>query len=473
MRRFIQVGGYAILVQFIFLLASSASISASKISIPTFPERNSTSLPNPPLPISYQGVDHEPNRALEPSIAPGNIALVIAMNYKVTVYTKENPGVLLYQEDFSSFYSSVANYGIFDPVARYDKKNGRFVVLAIANKYDQNKSFFAIATSKNSYPRSINDWCFFYSDASKFGTGQEYFAADRPSMTLNPYSDILYITANMYTHDASKLLEFQYSKLRTLKLSTLYNDCGPTSVEGTDFKGFTHENNLPVFNMQTVHRTDDGPAYFIATVNGTSNVMSIFSLENVINPPPGTRIPVPDLPNYAATISIRQPGGLLSNKSQSMIMQAEYRNGAIWAIQDTKDHDFGGVNASVRIYKYTGTAPTQVQYREENGTDYSFGAIAVNKNDQALIAFNISSPTRNIGIRYADLSSVSADVKPGLGVSLSQTWGDYALIATDSNDIDFWIVHLYAKANGETGVWIASTKAASSAHFIYLPQLIK
>lgn len=64
-------------------------------------------------------------------------------------------------------------------------------------------------------------------------------------------------------------------------------------------------------------------------------------------------------------------------------------------------------------------------------------------------------------------------MKPGLGVSLSQTWGDYALIATDSNDIDFWIVHLYAKANGETGVWIASTKAASSAHFIYLPQLIK
>ena len=152
-------------------------------------------------------------------------------------------------------------------------------------------------------------------------------------------------------------------------------------------------------------------------------------------------------------------------------MQAVRRNGVIWAIQDTKDLFLGRMNASVRIYKYDGINDTVIRSRESAGKDYSFGGIAVNQNNQALITFNSSSPSDFISIRYADFDSDSVEVKSGEAIAMTGRWGDYALITTDFNNIDFWMVHIYAKANGGVGIWISST--ALPNHIVRLPLLIK
>jgi hypothetical protein len=121
----------------------------------------------------------------------------------------------------------------------------------------------------------------------------------------------------------------------------------------------------------------------------------------------------------------------------------------------------GGTNVGLRTYRYNlSTGSLFTQPREAMGEDLSFGGIAVNGANQALIAFNNSSsaaPAGFISFRYAEFQTASDLVKAGEGNVTANRWGDFVAISTDANDIDYWLVHMYAKSDGFGGIWIAST----------------
>src|SRR5436190_21554713 len=94
-----------------------------------------------------------------------------------------------------------SDYTYFDPYIIYDKLWRRFYMVAIANKYYIDKSYYAIAISKTGgRPRTRDDWCFFFDEAGPFGTTQTGLAADR--ISTSAANGHLTISANMFNHDS-------------------------------------------------------------------------------------------------------------------------------------------------------------------------------------------------------------------------------------------------------------------------------
>ena len=140
---------------------------------------------------SFQGISFTGTRPPDPVIAAGPNHIVIAVNSKISFYTKT--GTLVNSIGLNSWFSSVSPPGEpFDPKVIYDQFSSRFVVIALSRNGDFTQSSYLVAASQSSDPTS--GWYFYNLNARLDDTTNSNNWADFPGLGYN--EEAIYITSN-------------------------------------------------------------------------------------------------------------------------------------------------------------------------------------------------------------------------------------------------------------------------------------
>ncbi len=384
---------------------------------------------------------------------------------------------------FADLYPTICRSGfnnclIADPSIRYDQLNGRFIMTAQARDFQLRTSYFMISISNGAtYAGGWKNWAL---DASLDGSTQSDNWADFPQVGFD--STGVYISTLMFSWTTNS---FQYSKVRILKKSELYNPI-TTSLSWRDIVNLKHEDQSLASTLQPVHvrgRVGVGPpgAYLIAASD--VNLADYFSLYKINDPtglnPTVTRTTIKSVWPYSYPAPVPQLGsGLLLDTGQSSILKAVYREGIIYAAQNAKLAD----EPSTVVYSRVDAAASKLTLQNKwvNG-NFFYPAFDVPPNvgpgnvfpDTLVVGTTTDSNGQltYAGLRNSKAGEDSFDIVTGGNTT---RWGDYFGGAVDPVNGGFWSFGEFADkktAGGSSayGTWGSFYPLNTSAQFDDVP----
>jgi hypothetical protein len=444
----------------------------------TIPETNTknriNSIGTPNFPIIFEGKSDQTNPP-DLAIAAGPESIISVTNGQITAYNKITTGEIWNRQPKGFFLDLNQNSKLIDPHVIYDIKNGKFIIMYQLINFVNKLSQWVIAVSDNDHPDSLSSsWCFYNLNQRIFGGIEEDLMGDFPSMNIDWTNDVAHFTAPVYTIVNNDFGIYDHVIVTTVKLSNLYNCENPTGFQSklyTDREG----DRANIIQAAQAYTKDD-VSYFVSDRYDTGPIAG--ETKVVVWTVPATSVLSPFSDQiidtelrYEVKQNIRQKSGQDLEVPGTKILQAIYRDKTLWfthSVLSTLGND-----VSVRAYKYDMAASLlTIRRREAAGIDFSVPGIAVNRNNDALTIFNRSSSDEFISIRVAEFYSNSDELQAGLGtINFNTQWGDYARSTLDTNGIDFWIAHHYAKADGSGGIKIAGTNLLPNK--VFLPLLIR
>lgn len=403
-------------------------------------------------------------------IAAGPSDLLAAVNSSFRGYDKS--GGQLYSVTLLSWFTNVlpantTNISVFDPWLLYDQVNGRYVMLAVASRSSDGLSQFLLSISNGS--TASGSWCNYSFNARLDGSTDTNNWADYPKAGINGNSVIL--TANMFDLTSGY---FQYSKVRFLPKSTLYDTSCP-AVGWWDYWGQQNGDGSSAFTLQPAHSyVNSNSTYLVNAQFGSASYLTLWSTTTPDGPYSGASYPslarqaTLSVSSYSVPPDAEQPGtSTLIDTGDDRLLKSYHRDSGLWAAQTTGCIPSGDsvTRSCVRWYQINPATNTIVQQETfgASGYYYFYPAILPDAAQNAVMVFNRSSTSEYAGIRYtgrqstdpANTLQTSAQLRAGQGcynrsASGRNRWGDYSGIALDPASGKTWVLGEFAYGTSAT-----------------------
>ena len=372
--------------------------------------------------------------------AVGTNHFVAAVNQNLSIYDKST-GTRLLSTSLQSFFNTGSSAG--DPRVAFDPHANRWIVLA-TNFSDRLRLAYSLTDDP------MGGWFkknFIVSSGVDTGAWPDY-------PTLGVDANGIYTGCYMVGNT------FQMS-LFCIDKSTLLQPT-PTWGTVTAFRQLAWEGAL-----QPAVTWGSAPGEYVIS-RASSTLQRIRRVNPPLTAPTLTQI------GFASTITGNSPPsapalGSTANLDTlgTRLMNAVYRNGSIWAAHSVNK----GGRSAVNWYEIDAATATTVQ----DGTvrdpvnSYFIPSIAVDSNDNVLLAFSGSSPSIYAGCWAAGRLSTDPlgemsdefEFKPGGGAYNQNSgggtnrWGDYSVTSADPVDDTLWTIQEHARGNGDWGTRIA------------------
>jgi hypothetical protein len=397
----------------------------------------------------------------DPHGAAGPNGILQVINVRLAYWDKQGTPIWG-PTSLDTFFGSTGNNSFsFDPKARFDPQSGRFYVLLLDQEEGSETSYFELAVSKTSNPRSStsSDW-YFYRINNTRTVGSTRYWGDYPGLAFD--SQAIYITLNMYSFDnfGGDVQISVLNKSSFLSGSTNYAFIY-TSAESAAF-------TLQPCTV-TGGNSPSNVAYFAETpITGDfSTSVRIWALKDPLGLQLLSSVPV-SVPNNGGTppfIGAPQPGtsitiDTLDGRTQG---NAFWYNGSVWFCTTA-----GGSTGKsvVHYYKinlnnYPSGVPSvgEAGFIDGGPGEWTYQpSIGANSRGDVGIVYCQSSSSRYPTI-FAAIHSAS-DTSFGTPVLIKASpnyyfggrWGDYGSTTADPVDDSFWVTHEWAKTR-QPGAW--------------------
>ena len=436
----------------------------------------------PPDPISAAGPNH----------------VVCIVNTSIEWYTKS--GTLLggkrlgknSSNAVGSFFESLSPIsGSFDPKVQYDQYAGRFVVIALEQKYvgphnPSNASRILVAVSATNDP--TGSWYFAAIDSKvNITTNGEW--ADYPGLAVS--DDAVYVTANMFSFGTNS---FQGTRLWIIQKgqgtggfydggSAAANIYDPSTAAGLTGPAFTLQPAVMYGSLPSGVKTylvnagwsDGGANDYLSVISVGGTTASPTFSNTFISLGGNLYDPSAAFPNAPQLGSAQ-----LISTNDGRVLKTVCRGGELWGTMTVVPlagaTDAGQATAFwFKILVSTMTlGDIGYIYGEDIGTGtYTFfPSLAVDGEGNMVAGFSASGPTIYPGAYFtyrfagdaAGTTRGSGVLRAGLDYYVRKfsgtrnRWGDYSGTTIDPADDSFWIFNEFAKArgdliNGEDGRW--------------------
>lgn len=471
--------------------AQKAEISI--YSQPSFPSGSQLELspggpraPSTPGPIvtaptfSWQGLQDTGIDPPSPDIAVGPSDVVMVVNANIAQFTKS--GTMKKSISFQDWFSDVlsatcpTNCLIFDPWVAYDQLHGRFLFIAgVTPTNPQQRTFSYLLLSVSKGPTFDGGWKNFALLTSKEGQVQTQFWGD--SWRLGFDNQAVYLSGNMFDVSGN----FQYSKVRVVKKSDLYNPATTTlpyqEIGSATGKLRNADGSLADSLVPLHQRGQPGAASVGLLVSATTFLQQPASFVTV------WKIADP----LAATLSMAQfnIGGLMPyrvpapaqqlaqtatlDSGDTRILKAIYRNGFLYTARNTGYTD----QATTITYDVIDTTASPMKIASQSrllNTNSFYPAFDVPATTPVgtqfataeLFAGTTTAPDGSL--TFAGISNnLKAGESPYYNFNACNPapcrWGDYFGGAVDPVTGGLWVSGQYAKPpspqlGGQWGTWV-------------------
>lgn len=391
----------------------------------------------------------------DPDIASGPNDLILAINSRIARYSKtgEQSNLQTLQQWFSNLIPTVcpiAACAIFDPKIQYDSLHGRFLLSAISREAFTYKTFFLISVSNG--PTFAGGWKNWALEGSINGTTQTNLEIDFTQMGYD--SNAVYLATDMLTVVFD---QFQYSKIRILKKSELYNPA-TTTLTFQDIWDLRNADNSKVAHLQPAilrgrPGAADAPGILVNT--GTAANANYITVWRINNPtgatPTAVRTTISGVWPYDLPASAPQLGSATPlDTGFSGVLKAVVRNGVLFTARNS-----GYVNEPTTVtYDRIdlGSNKVTLQARISNGNFFypAFDVPASTGPGNTLPNKLITSTTTDAtgALTYAGISEVKAGEDFYLISAERNRWGDYFGASIDPTLGGLWVFGQYSKTHG-------------------------
>jgi len=417
---------------------------------PAVPEQLTQSALAAPAPtVNVAGLDFANWGAGHPPDTNGVIGpnhFVQTVNTSIGIFSKTT-GARISAFTFDTFFANsgtaecdTANGG--DPTAVYDVPSGRWVIADFAWLNINTGPFFeCLAVSSGSDPVA-STWTFYsvpagdgnFPDYPKFGSGP-----DAVFFTINNFAGNTYVGAGVYALRRSTLGAAALQVQHIATSSTFFSLLPANLVDAAP---------------------PAGPEYVTSVWNGLLQVWR-FTV-NWTTPSATTFTNIAAIPvSYASQGRIATPGESVDSLSPRAMNKAQQRNGSLWLTQTVRT----GNRAGVRWYEVTnltGTPGIRQQSTFAPDTSHRWmPSLAVDKQGNMAVGYNVASRSLNPAIRYAGhlvtdplntLGQAETSLIAGTGAPSTgnfNRWGDYSEMSVDPVDgCTFWFTGEYYATTG-------------------------
>ncbi len=441
----------------------------------------------PALSTSFPGLG-DPGTVIPPDTmgAAGPSHLVSILNSEVGIFSKSTGVLLVPAQTLREFWSPLGTgpgqpaASPFDPKILYDQGSGRFVAVTLGGNTRAGNpdpsSWLLVAVSETSDPTGAwNRWAI----PANQDVANRW--ADFPGLGID--DGHVYVSCNMFS--AASL--YQVPKVFVFPKGQLLEGANPvTWMEFRDPFGGGQG-----FTMQPAHTFGAAPAEYIAHEGyfiAGPPLRRFLRLSTVTFPggtPTWTDMGFLEVDGYPTDALPNAPqagdntGSLLVDTGDHRLLNAVYRNGALWATHNVADNTSARTEAAwyqIDPGAASPVSPFGVPIQQGRighaSRFYFFPSIAVNANDDVGIGFSGSSPSEFVGGYYTargvgdppgTMQSVSllregqAHYDKDFGTG-NNRWGDFSATSVDpSDDFTFWTLQEYAAAPADTwGTWWGS-----------------
>lgn len=396
----------------------------------------------PPAAVSVNYAGLSQSGAFPPdthgAVGPNNF--VEAVNTRIGVFNKANPGVLLTQFTLQALFG-VTEF-LFDPRVVYDQTWNRWVIVATrrsASTTDTVRRFF-LAVSQTSNPAGPYFTYTFNFGGGPFNNGDWW---DFPQLGMD--QDALIITGNVFDVPAGG---FKFAAMTSVAKARVYNGLG---FSVPVFTGLVATLAPPIVLDQ------NKDAYLVAANNFTH--LHLYRGENLSNASEATLVlqALVPVPVYAVPPTATQLGTAqrLDTSDRRFVNASTQIGDSLWNVHTI---NFGGF-ARPKYYQIDTEGAgintiKQQAFFAESGTSHNFNAsIAVNTANEAFVTWSTTDTTNPIvalrhnarvrasGRQPADpvgipagtaifTSAVALTGNPS-SVPGVQRWGDYSAVSLD------------------------------------------
>jgi hypothetical protein len=395
--------------------------------------------------VSYDGINQTAAGGGFPPDTHGAVGpshFVEVVNFRVVVYNKANPGVILSSVALNAFFGSTEF--VFDPRVVYDLTWNRWVVIASrrsVSAVDPVRRFFlAVSTTGN----PVGPY-FVYSSVNfgggPFNNGDWW---DYPALGMD--QDAVFITGNIFDIPTGG---FKFAAMMPIAKARIYNGLG---FGVPVFTGLAATLQPPIVLDQ------NKDAYFLAANNFTH--LHLYRGEDLSNAGEATLVlqALVDVPDYAIPPSASQPGTIqrLDTLDRRFVNASTQYADSLWNVHTIS---VGGL-PTPKFYQIDTEAPAANTIKQqgvffESGISHDFNAsIAVNASNEAFVTWNTTDATNaNVALRHQARVRISgrqpADalgvISAGSALFTSpvaltgnpsstpnvQRWGDYSAVSLD------------------------------------------
>lgn len=431
-------------------------------------------IPAPAPILTFEGLGKNPWGSAWPADANIDVGpnhIIETVNSSVGIFSKAGAQLAAFTLDTfmsqGAFGNICDNQNFGDPLVLYDTFEDRWVITDLAFELDGGGNvspqivYECFAVSKTSDPVA-GGWNF-YSLNTTGGLG------DYPKIGIWP--DGLYVSFNMFNYAAGG--GFQNVRLYAFNKAQMY--AGGATVQVVQFDLPSTEYSLLPANarLQTGTPPAGSPNYF-TSVYYFSNAISVWKFDVdwahvALSTLTG---PVYSMgPGFTSLTSVgfRVPtsANSLDSLYPRLMMQNQYSNiGGVESLWNSHTVGTSGAptQASVRYYQVRVTGGTiepasaQVATHTPDTLHRFMPSVAVNKNGDMAIGYNVTDTGMHPGIRYAGrlaadpintLPQTEQIMTVGAGSQSHTTrWGDYATMTLDPDGCTFWLIGEYYQATG-------------------------
>ena len=409
------------------------------------------------IPVKYKGLKDSGFTPPDTHIAVGPRRNIEVVNSRFAIFDKRKRnrtrGGFVEFSDWVSFSNKLNGAAFFDPWIVYDASINRWIMLFLALRSADQKSWYVISVSAGPDPFT-GFWQVMFLDASIDNDTPTNNWADYAKLGYD--GDSVYITSNQFSFADNS---FQYAKIRVLDKSDVVSN----SVSGfTDFVDLKDADGRDASGIQpAVHYGANPAAFFINSHFSNSDELSIRTITGAPGSPVLSAPTAVNVGDYLLPPDARQKGSAaLLFTGDARLLNASWRGGAIWTCHTVA----AGGGAGARWYQVTdgtGGAPTVVQSGEFSGggMDFFYPAILPTSTGGAGMVIDRSGPTEFAscyltGRKAGDpLGTMQTPRRFGRGKSayLLGRWGDYNGVSLDP--VNPGRVYVGGQAAGKRGTW--------------------
>ena len=421
---------------------------------------------------NFQGLTQTNSIPPDPHVAVGAGYIVATVNSDFGIFDKN--GNLLKRINADQWYAStISGPGAFDPKVVYDHFDKRWVMVWLDQNDSPSRGYLLFSVSDDSIPTGV--WYNFAIRSDVNGDVPNGSWMDYQGVGFD--DDAIYICGNQFSFASV----FQYAKIRIFPKTPLYSNDVNATITYTDLYDIKYPSpgptNQRIFHIRpTIAYTHDPAKYYFLHAPGSSNFFALYWVENPLTAPVLRGSVVPTI-SYSAPPDANQLGGgtpLISTNGAQLQNEPVFKDGHLWSVHSIRNPSAASYSALhyVKINTATGTAAEQ-SILGANGLWYYFGAIAIDKFNNAAMTFARSGDTEYAGAFYSSkfanetnftysspLQTGKANYVKTFGGTRNR-WGDYMGIWLDpENQTDFVIFTQYASASNTWSTWTGILRVA-------------
>ncbi len=378
------------------------------------------------------------------------------------------------------------------PRVRYDRRSGRWFVLAINFGFPNR---YVLAVSNSAVVTSGTVWTFHFWVNARTASGMPAHACVADYPTLGVDEDALYVGVNQFCGPTLvTAVNYDSSSAYVIKKAPLLLPVG--SLELAVFDELSLGTGAGLYTPQGVDNFDANTTagYFIGVDNAVLSRLQVRRITDPGGTPSISANLTIDVPVTSAPVAVPHPGGVADlDALDDRLQQAVIRNGRLW----TNHHiqvDAAGVGSGtggrngIRWYEIENLATTPAVRQSgtvfdaagSNPASYFFGSVMVNGQGHMALGSSVAGATTFVNaVTTGRLATDTLGTTNGVPVTYSpntsftynassppdpQPWGEHSYTSLDpSDDMTMWTLQQYVNANDSYALRLVRLAAPAPA----------